>query len=507
MVSFVPNDPRSPMMSGAGLAVLGAPLGQTAGGRLSDLDLKVAGLSARHALTVERGHPLGRVGHILQYINAQFSTRGGTGFYRAYRNASNEGLYVDYACLPEADYWRYLKTTINGISPTGLKLDWRGDPETTRFTVRHATQGDFKDAKTVQIGERLSFVTIENMTGNEATLELLGSDGNRVREGSYTVTVDYDGTIINVTVEDDLLATSFTVESENQWIRFGRALQLRLPDPWPVIGETVFSVRSEIPKTYRMRVPKSGSNYLQVTAQRNDNAPLVPSAWVSKSLVIPPNPVTDVGFAFVSEGVIRVTFTMPTDIDIEGAWVFHSWPEVEGYCIPYFVPAEVLAAPDEEVTFDVTGLIPGKYTFLIRAFNTKRLDDQSDHLYTVFLSATGLSFAALAAPTSFRAIPRGLGSIEFVIRTNAVEDEVALYWDNGTGTIDYDTPFAVFDTSYRVAGVYNVTLNNLPGGSYRFHARNRLSGVEEKNATALDEVTIYDENLLVPYGLQVTEVL
>jgi len=361
------------------------------------------------------------------------------------------------------------------------------------------------------------YIESTNDTGNGAAITVTGNDGNSTGVSTYELTINKTGSTITITAENTTTGvTEPAVIYIGAKVRFGNGLYVELPDEWPYSGDTVFTIEAGPQRTFTLGATGSDNHWFMITAERNDGVPEQPSAWKAFSTSMPPNPVTDVSFAYVSATEVDVTFTLPEDTDIAGAYIRHSWPGATGYDIPFpSILYNVSGTSLQTKTQRLSNLIEGQYWLNIRAYDESGLDDRSDYLYNFFLGADALSFGTIARPKSFRAKPVGLGKVQFEVRTNGAEDEVAIYTDETTGTIDTDNIWALFTSSDIVvenvitlgasqAGrLYRKTVTNVPEGIYQFLARCRKLGTEEKNTDVLAGVSVYDTAVGIPSSITV----
>jgi hypothetical protein len=440
---------------------------------------------------------------------------GESGFYRASRTQVNQKLLLDLFPSPNAGYWKEWPGWRRGISPPSITLDWEGDDETVRYRVYHSIVDtpDHEDARRVAIHTINDFIEVTNETGNGGEIEVGGADGSATGSGVYTLTVNKTGDTVTVQATNQQTgAEESEKESFGEPIRFGVGLYVTVSEDWSIDGDTEFTVKAGPQRSFTLAPTGSDTHWFKVTAERNDSAPEVPSSWKEVTASIPPSPISGFGVAFVSASEVEITFTLPDEPDIAGARVWQSWPQYEGYEIPWPVPiAEVSGTAGQTKTVSLSGLIAGQYSVLVRAFDEDGIDDFSDTVYRFYLGATSVSHEILVRPRSFRVSPAGLGAIQFEARTNEAEDYVAIYSDDGTGTLDLDSiwlllgPSDIVETESQPKNrVYRKTVQYIPSGTYQFLARARKSGTEEENNDVTAGVTIYGSALTIPHNLEAT---
>jgi len=519
-MSWVLNDPRSPLFRGARLARFSGQRGHAAGGRLTRFAARLdtartAGVEA----IVEPNNSLGDV-NLMAFLGGAFSSQGGSGVYRAVQTQIGERLTVDLFPLPPGPYWRNYRGCLRGVAMPVIDLEWDGDIETARYRVYHSLVDtvDHADARRVAIYSYNDFVEVTNNTANGGEVTITGSDGNSTGTSHYEVTVNLAADVVTVQAENlDTSTIEPAVVSVGEKIRFGNGLYIEVPTDWGYAGDTIFDVQAGPRRSFRLQPSGEDEHWFKVAAERNDNAPEVPSHWEHFETIMPPGAVTAVDFTFVSSSSVQIEFTLPTESDIAGAYIRQSWPQAEGYEIPFPTPVAFVAGTSGQTkTHTLTGLVAGQYWVNIRAVDDSGTDDHSDLLYTFYLSATALAFGTISKPRSFTASPVGIGAIKFEVRTNGAEDQVGIYWDAGTGIIDTTTLWALLDSGDIISGeagsatqknrLYRKTISGIEGGTYQFLARTRVGGAEEKNEDVLAGVTIYSNPITIPYNLEITRV-
>lgn len=522
MTSATPDSPWMPHLSACGVMVCGgATIGYNAGGRMTNFYVTPDPRSAAINIDAERLSQVGRSdGNIFTWVNGSFSESGGTGVYRANREAKQQVLTFDALPLPPADYWKNFRTSLYAIWPPVIHLGWKGDGNTTRYTVEYATLANKSDADPVAIYSRNDYIEVTKNTNTSSPdqISVTGSDGASTGKSSYTCTINKTGDTITITVVND--ETSVTeisaVEYEGYKLQFGSGLFIDLPNGWITSGDTEFTVQAGPKREYSLVSSQSDDHYFRVKAERlNETA--VYSAWKYKSLAMPPSPVSSITVTYLSASSVRVGFTMPSDTDIAG-WRLYLSPDYRsGHYVPHYRPvATGTASPSASVTTDLTGLAGGNYTFMVRTYDNSGRDDMTINIKQFYLSSGAVTYGDLNEPIAFKTEPQGLGQFKMTASTrlnsagSIVEDNIYIYWNSGSGDVDYSAsglwdiiPKSTAENTGRAAK-YTKTYSNVPSGTYTFGIRTERNGQFDGNTDVVDSVTVNDTAITVPYDLEVT---
>lgn len=506
---MLPNDPRQPYLCGLGFAACGSLDGGNTAGRLTKILPRQRNRHMAVEVSVDPVVPEGLDPNVNIYTNDAYLTRGGSGVYRVSQVSTRQAVTFDAIPIPAAENFKNYVAHLFDSAPPSLRLSWDGDPNSIRYTVEHARTANKSDSRRIAILGRKENIEVVNETGNDNTITVTGNDGNSSAESSYTVTVSFvvevSGHHRTVTIVDnDSGYTIGPITYADTHIRFGSGLQLTLPEIWLTgAGDTVFTVTAGPPREYYFRNATGDDHYFRVAAEREDDATGV-GPWVYKEIDALPGNVTTPQVDFVSSGTVEVSFTMPSDPDIAGYKIYLGTPTYPADS-DLTAPLPLIdgsAGPSEAVSVQIADLEEGRYTILVRAYDTQKIEDGSLLYQIFFLSAASVSMGGVAKPRSFDAQATGVGQITFHVRTSGSEDSVYLYSDGGDGNgIDYDSPWAILLPSS--PGYYEKAFNNLPAGDYEFGARSALAGIEEKNTDVISTATVFDSPMLVPSNLRI----
>lgn len=514
MITPTPDAPWMPHLSACGLMVCGGSgAGYNIGGKMLSMTVTTDNRSAAFDIEADSLGNVGKDdGNIFTFVNGSFSAYGGTNTYRASRQATQQVLTFDAFPLPPVDYWRHFKAPVFALSPPVVNLTWKGDDETTRYSVKYATVANKSDAKVVGRYSRNDYIEVTKLTNlaSPDDIRVVGADGSSTGKSSYTVTVNKTGDTITVTVENDetLVTEVDAVEYLEYRIPFGAGLFVDIPNGWVTSGDTEFTVKAGPKRSFNLTSGTSDDHYFQVQAERLSETPVV-SAWKSRSIEMPPNSVSDINVSFVSASSVTISFDMPSDTDIAGWRLYLSPHWRSGHYMPHYYPVQTgTAEPGATVNATLTGLVAGRYTFLIRAYDESGNDDMSIDLRGFFLSATAVSYDDLTTPLAFKTEASNLSQVALTAVTDKSEDRVYIYWNGGSGEIDYIN--GIWDIIPKTSATvdarrarYSKTYYNVPAGTYKFGIRSERNGEYDGNTNVTDTVTVNDTAIDVPYDLEI----
>lgn len=514
-MSLLVNDPISPLMGAAGLAV-GGPIGSAAGGRITRFAPKSSGRSIGVEIFVDPPHPDWGEGHVMVWINGKYNGSGSSGVYRATRLAVGQDVRLDAFSFPPHATFRSGLESLLGVRSNDLRLTWNGDAETSRYEVFYSAISP-DNLKRSAIIQRNTRIKVENVTANGAEVTVIGMDGIGDGTHSYLLSLSKpDDDTLTIYAENTESGESWGPHTRDSlhdsqgtgWFRFGSGLSIEAPDPedWPFPGVTEFSVVAGPERTHLISNTGSSANhYFQVKAFRGDGSPGSPSAIKAYQQDSLPSMIDDVSVEYTGPSSVEVSFTLP--MDATGWKLYHSWPEIPEYEIVWPIPRAVgTATPGSQVVVPLSDLSPGRYSLLVRSVNDNGRDDESDMVQVFYLTTSGISFEEISKPIYLQATPNGIGRLIIKLRTNGAEDRVALYSNGGQEgeEVDYGSPWLILMAAERdIYNRYEIELHGLTEGFWTIGARTRLGASEEGNSDVQDSATIYGAPLHIPYGLEV----
>lgn len=519
-MSFPLEHPESPHLVYMGLLGMGgAGMGFNGIGRLREFLVENVDGMVDVTVGVDNVSSLFRYVNSNAFMNGTYYGMSSSIYNKKYtlqRTTPKSDICFDVMPLPGGSPWNSYPGPFAIGLPRNLKVAWDGDSDTERYFVKHSLIPAHTDELTVGIVSANTEIDWTNDDYTLAEIEVTGVDGHIGPEGNYTVTV-YNLTTPIVIIRDNETGESMASQKwEGLPIPFGRGLNLSLVEPWPDHGmsTTQFTVTTYPKREFILKNPKDSVHYFKIQAKRDEDHTNAESGWVDYTIANPPGAVSDIDVSFVSSTSVNISFTMPSNSDISGYYIFLSDSSKGTNLIPEFFPKSAgSAVASQSITALVTGLTAGKYYFYVRAFDATGLDDETTNVSFFVLTDTTVAFGDVNEPFSIDAEATGLGEVTATVTTDKNEDQLNIYWDSGTGTIDWDTPYETSASTNRVDlegleyGTYTVVMTGIAAGDYLFGARCSLLGKDDGNETVYDDVRVFDEALDAPSNVTVSEVI
>lgn len=435
------------------------------------------------------------------------------GNYTLQRQTPSSDIVFDVLPLPGGAPWRDYPGPFAISVTRSLRVAWDGDADTERYIVKHSTEVTHADERTSAIIAANTEIAWTNDSDSLAEIEVTGVDGNLGPEGNYTIIVNNFVTL-SVSITDNVTSEVMdTVTWEGNPISFGRGLSLKLITPWLDLV-TTFTVITGPKREYILKTPKDNNHWFKIVAKREEDHTIAESAWVNYSITNPPSPVSDIGVTFVSSTSVTIGFTMPSDSDIYGYYIFMSDLSRGTNLIPEYHPrAAGSAIPNQSLNVLISDLTAGKYYFYVRSLDSTGMDDETTNVQSFVLTATNVAFGEVTAPFSVEAEATDLGEVTLTATTDKKEDQLNIYSDGGTGTIDWVTPYDTVASTLRVDtigveyGTYTVVMTGIAAGEYLFGVRCSLTGTDDGNEDVYDDVTVFDAALDAPSNVTVSEII
>ena len=511
--------PCNPHLAYMGMYAMGAPgIGFNCAGRLTSYEVTFSGANVTIVGNAESITPDYQYPHIKSFYNGVYCAERQKLHTTVTRLTPRSDIIFDAIPLPESANWRSYPGPFCSAQKRNLLVEWDGDANTERYRIYHALESDYSDARIFGAVSANSVITVTNTSVTLADIDVTGVDGAVGPEGNYTISITraYADADITIVITDNVeSSTSDSVTWDGAAINFGRGLVMNLDeDTWPDTGTTVFTVTAEPNREYLLRNPTDATHYFKVRALRDTDNTYADSAWESKTIVNPPDPVSNIDVDFASTTSVNITFTMPSDADIVGFHIFLGEYWKNGNKVPHWYPRVTASAgPSEEVIATITGLTTLRsYWFYVRAFDSSGMDDETTNVSKFFLSSTAVSYGDVEAPNDITAEATDLQEVTLTVTTDKQESSINIYWDSGTGTIDWSTIYANIASSFRVDrdgnefGTYISVLTGIVAGTYLFGARCEANGANDGGEDVYDDVTVYDVALTAPSSVTISEV-
>lgn len=264
---------------------------------------------------------------------------------------------------------------------------------------------------------------------------------------------------------------------ENRYYALGESWQVRVGLP----GE--YTTQKFTPGgTYSFRVDtysKSG------TATPGDNVATV-------TINTPPGePVIQGTPSYVDgSGQIAITWKSPNESDITHYRIYKNRPSLLESDVHWEWEVQGTVSPNSNFLATVAGLEPG-YNRVVAVGIDSSGSEGKESLWEIELDNALNAIITPNAPEAIYAEKDTDGDIGVTVWADDSSDTINLYWDNGTGTIDYNTVAATIDNPQ--ADVFQELSGTLPvitEGAYLVAARALRGTTEEKNTDVVAFVWI-----------------
>lgn len=190
-------------------------------------------------------------------------------------------------------------------------------------------------------------------------------------------------------------------------------------------------------------------------------------------------------------GQIALTWKSPNESDVTHYRIYKNRPALGERDIHWEWITMGTVSPNTNFSYTVTGLEAGYNRVVAVAIDSSGAEGK-ETLYEIELDG---SLNAIATPNKPEAIYATIdtvsGDIAVTVWADDSSDTINLYWDNGTGTIDYNTPVATIANPQ--ADVFQELSGTIPiisAGGYLVAARAEYNGTEETNTDVVSYVVI-----------------
>lgn len=471
----------------------GSPPGWTPAGRFSDFFLERIGESAVATWTVETFGDF--PWSVAVYKNGVFVAPLITADRFSYPlDAAEETVeFWEFFLVPSSERYESLRLRTFNLSRR-IRATWSAVTGVTRVTVHK----NAFPSQEVSLDEEDAIETFTRATVScsDARVTAAGRWSGDVATGEITCEVTtpggIDAAVITWTYEGtsgDLIARDYAQMAVN-------GVTLLFSDDTYTLGET-FTVSAVLPEEYTTEDLPNGNHRFVVQAWNNNLA--TPCAEVALAVsAVPGSPALDRDSISYTNGSgeVRVAWRMPTEVGIREAWVFRNYPEW-GIQALHWRPIEVIEAESGNIILStVTDLQPGLNRIGVRVLNDGEYNDDYSAVYELFLDESLNSLSVPGAPWAVAAETQSDLSVTLSVWAHNDSEEIEVYHDNRTGTIDYGTVFATIVNPGEI-GMQKIESAGhiLPGdGTYRLAARGKSGTTVEENTTVIG-VFEYDTTL------------
>ena len=257
--------------------------------------------------------------------------------------------------------------------------------------------------------------------------------------------------------------------------------------------DQTFTIVWRVPRTYLTRQLENGtwrfrvhtlSTYGLLNQGANEQAVTVNQ--------VPPSAPTLISSSYTNgTGIANLTFAMPSEAGLKKVRVYRNYPARGNADLHWLPIREQTVTPGAAVNFTVENLQPGINLIVARCAN----DGAREENVRYYRLALDENLNQIQIPTPPMEIQASFTSAEgvkiVVIGVDETSDEIRIYHDNRTGTVDYGT---VFTTIANPKADTNQTLTvmglELPDGEYIVAARAASATYEEQNTDVIDGLIV-----------------
>lgn len=470
----------------------GAPVYWTPAGRFADFRLDAVDGEAVATWEVDS---FASPWAVAVYKNGVFQSPLATGsrWSDALADVEDGVAQYDFFVVPRMAYYERLRLRTYNTTRR-IRATWELGEGVQRVTVHKNTvpslevpleDGDaVADLRTPRVTCADSRVTISGRWVGDTTEAVIAcriTSGGAVGTAIFTWTYGGESSEISTREYPQLLVNGVRLAfSPGSSFTYGEEFDVvvSLPTQW-LSGDLPNGRHRVVVQTWRNQLP-TASDMEEVTI-----------------LAVPGSPVLDTAFSSYANGtgVATIGWNMPTEVGIREAWIYRNYP-ADGQQAIHWRPVSVhTATPGGLLIVQVSDLQPGLNRVGCRVLNDGEFNDDSEAIYEVLLDADLDKIFTANPPWEVRAVQERDMSVTYTVKADRVSDDIIIYHDNRTGTVDYSTPVAVISNP-QGAGVQTLSSRGhfLADGDYIIAARARAGSAIEQN-TDITYAFTYDSTL------------
>lgn len=471
----------------------GVPLWWTAAGRFSDFRLEAIGEEAVATWTVEAHNstPWG----VAVYKNGVFLPPivVGNRWSEALVESEDAVAQYDFLLVPLRARYENLRLRTFNLSRR-VRATWALSDGVQRVTVHKNTLPSL----TVDLsdGAEVAAFTEPAATCSDSRITLTGKWSGDEKTATVECTVTSGGALGAAIVSWSYGGESGQLTTRSYAQPLVNGVRIAFASDTYTFGET-FDVEISLPTEWTTDDLPNGRHVFVVQTWKN-NLPTPTAEETITISAVPGSPVLDTGFSSYSNGTGTATigWRVPDEPDIRELWVYRNYP-ADGVGGLHWRPIQILeAVPGSTVVATVDGLQEGLNRVGARVLNDGEYNEDASAIYEIFLDASLNRVVNPSPPWDVFAVQESDLSITYIAIADSGSEEIEIYHDNQTGTVDYNTVIATIPNP-QGPGLQRLKLdgNAFPGdGDYIIAARGKTGATVEENTSIIRAVT-FDSSL------------